>query len=65
MRRNTIVAMLTGVIMLGGALGSSPAYAQGRHGRVIVSGGFGYAQHLRRAGQHLQAAAQHGPAAAR
>jgi len=42
MRRNTIVAVLTGVLMLGGALWPAPAYAQGRRGHVIISGGFGY-----------------------
>lgn len=42
MRRNTIVAMLTGALMLGGAFWPSPAYAQGRRGRVIINGGFGY-----------------------
>src|SRR4249920_3547082 len=40
MRRNTIVAVLTGVLMLGGALWPAPAYAQGRRGHVIISGGF-------------------------
>jgi hypothetical protein len=42
MRRNTIVAVLTGVLMLGGAFWPAPAYAQGRRGHVIISGGFGY-----------------------
>jgi PEGA domain len=43
MRRNTVVALLTGVLLIvGGAFWPSPANAQGRRGRVIVSGGFIY-----------------------
>ena len=42
MRRNTIVALLTGALVVGGTFWPSPASAQGRRGRVIVTGGFGY-----------------------
>jgi len=43
MRRHTVVALLTGVLLVTGAtLWPSPASAQGRRGRIIVSGGFGY-----------------------
>ena len=42
MHRNTIVALLTGALLVGGALSPSPASAQGRRGRIIIGGGFGY-----------------------
>jgi hypothetical protein len=42
MRRNTIVALLTGALLVGGAVSPSPANAQGRRGRIIIGGGFGY-----------------------
>lgn len=42
MRRNTIVAVLTGVLLAGGTLWPSSAEAQGRRGRVVTGGGFGY-----------------------
>jgi hypothetical protein len=42
MRRSSVVALLTGVLVAGAALWPSPANAQGRRGRVIVSGGFVY-----------------------
>lgn len=42
MRRNTIVALLAGALAVGGTLWPSPANAQGRRGRVIITGGFGY-----------------------
>ena len=43
MRRNTVVALLTGALLVvGGTFWPSPANAQGRRGRVIVSGGFVY-----------------------
>jgi hypothetical protein len=42
MHRNTIVALLTGALLAGGALLPSPANAQGRRGRVVIGGGFGY-----------------------
>jgi hypothetical protein len=43
MRRNTVVALLTGALLVAGAtFWPSPASAQGRRGRVVVSGGFVY-----------------------
>ena len=43
MRRNTVVALLTGVLLIGATFWASPASAQGRRGRVVIGGGFGYA----------------------
>jgi hypothetical protein len=43
MRRNTIVAVLTGALLVVVAtLWPSPANAQGRRGRVVITGGFVY-----------------------
>jgi hypothetical protein len=42
MRRNTVVALLTGALLVGGALSPSSADAQGRRGRIVIGGGFGY-----------------------
>lgn len=42
MSRNSVVALLTGVLVAGAAAWPSPANAQGRRERVIVSGGFVY-----------------------
>jgi hypothetical protein len=42
MRRNTVVALLTGVLIAGTTFWPSTAHAQGRRGRVVIGGGFGY-----------------------
>ena len=43
MRRNTVVALLTGTLLVVGAtFWPSPANAQGRRGRLVLSGGFVY-----------------------
>ena len=42
MRRNRVVALLTGVLIAGASLWPSTAHAQGRRGRVVIAGGFGY-----------------------
>ena len=42
MRRNTVVALLTGILIAGAAFWPSTAQAQGRRGRVVIAGGFGY-----------------------
>jgi PEGA domain len=43
MRRKTVVALLTGaLVVVGATLWPSSASAQGRRGRVVVSGGFVY-----------------------
>jgi hypothetical protein len=42
MRGNTVVALLTGVLVAGATCWPSAADAQGRHGRVFVSRGFVY-----------------------
>jgi PEGA domain len=42
MRRNTIVALLAGVLVVGATLWPSSASAQGFRGRIVVRGGFVY-----------------------
>ena len=42
MRKNTIVALLTGMLVAGITLWPSSASAQGFRGRIVVRGGFGY-----------------------
>ena len=43
MRRNTVVALLTGALLVAGAtLWPSAASAQGRRGHVVIGGGFGF-----------------------
>jgi PEGA domain len=47
MRKNTIVALLTGALLVVvGTLWPSPANAQGRRGRVVVRGGFVYSPYF-------------------
>ena len=42
MHRNTVVALLTGALVVGGAFWPSPASAQVHRGRIVIGGGFGF-----------------------